>query len=76
MSSTQALKELFKYIHPWRKDYYLGSIYSFLNKLFDIAPEILKGVDYVVDYGRNNKPAKPSAIIKLTMDGQVKVIRE
>lgn len=44
MSSTQALKELFKYIHPWRKDYYLGSIYSFLNKLFDIAPEILIGV--------------------------------
>ncbi|MGK0385639.1 MAG: L-threonylcarbamoyladenylate synthase, partial [Patiriisocius sp.] len=42
----------------------------------DIAPEILDGVDYVVDYDRNNKPAKPSAIIKLTMDGQVKVIRE
>lgn len=44
INSHSALKELLKYIAPWRRDYYLGSLYSFLNKLFDIAPEILIGV--------------------------------
>ncbi len=49
-SSISALKELQKYIYPWKVDYYLGTLYSFLNKLFDIAPEILIGiaVDLVV----------------------------
>ena len=41
-----------------------------------ISPEILEGVDYVVDFERNKKSHNPSAIIKLTMDGQVKIIRE
>ena len=41
-----------------------------------ISPEILEGVDYVVDFERNKKSHSPSAIIKLTMDGQVKIIRE
>ena len=44
INSRRALTELLEYIKPWRKDYYLGSLYSFLNKLFDIAPEILIGV--------------------------------
>lgn len=43
-NSLSALKELQRYIAPWKRDYYLGSIYSFFNKLFDIAPEILIGV--------------------------------
>ena len=43
-NSLSALNELQKYITPWKRDYYLGSLYSFLNKLFDIAPEILIGV--------------------------------
>ncbi|MEC7263001.1 MAG: L-threonylcarbamoyladenylate synthase [Bacteroidota bacterium] len=42
----------------------------------DIAPEILKGVDYVVNLPDVNKNAVPSSIIKLSNDGQVKVIRE
>jgi L-threonylcarbamoyladenylate synthase len=42
----------------------------------EIAPEIIAGVDYVVDFDRNKKSENPSAIIKLTMDGKVKIIRE
>nr|WP_299384355.1 L-threonylcarbamoyladenylate synthase [Allomuricauda sp.] len=41
-----------------------------------ISPEILKGVDYVVNLPDENKDPKPSSIIKLSADGQVKVIRE
>ena len=40
-----------------------------------ISPKILKGVDYVVNLP-SNKGAKPSAIIKLSNDGKVKVIRK
>lgn len=40
-----------------------------------ITPQILKGVDYVVNLHRSKKSPKPSAIIKLSNDGQVKVIR-
>ena len=42
----------------------------------EIAPEIIKGVDYVVSYGRDKVASKPSTIIKITKDAQVKVIRE
>ncbi len=41
-----------------------------------ISPEILKGVDYVVNLQRSKKSPKPSAIIKLSNDGQVRVIRK
>lgn len=41
-----------------------------------ISPAILKGVDYVVNLQQSNKAAKPSAIIKLSNDGKVKVIRK
>lgn len=41
-----------------------------------IAPEILKGVDYVVNLRLKQKKAKPSTIIKLGLDGSVKIIRE
>lgn len=41
-----------------------------------ISPEILKGVDYVVNLHQSKKTAKPSAIIKLSNDGKVKVIRK
>lgn len=41
-----------------------------------ISPEILKGVDYVVNLQQSKKSAKPSAIIKLSKDGKVKVIRK
>ncbi len=42
----------------------------------EIAPEILKGVDYVVNLPDENKNPSPSSIIKLGNDGQVRVIRE
>ena len=41
-----------------------------------ISPKILKGVDYVVNLPLENENAPPSSIIKLSNDGQVKVIRE
>jgi L-threonylcarbamoyladenylate synthase len=42
----------------------------------DISPEIIKGVDYVVNLQRDKIGGKPSTIIKLTNDSQVKVIRK
>jgi len=42
----------------------------------EISPEIIKGVDYVVNLHHNKVCKKPSAIIKLTLDSQVKVIRK
>ncbi|WP_026915495.1 L-threonylcarbamoyladenylate synthase [Christiangramia portivictoriae] len=41
-----------------------------------ITPQILKGVDYVVNLQRSKKSPKPSAIIKLSNNGQVSVIRK
>ena len=41
----------------------------------EISKDILEGVDYVVNLHRNKKAAKPSAIIKLSTDGTVRVIR-
>lgn len=41
-----------------------------------IHPNILKGVDYVVNLPLVNKDTPPSSIIKLSNDGKVKVIRE
>lgn len=42
----------------------------------DISPEIIKGVDYVVNLQREKIAGKSSTIIKLTKDSQVKVIRK
>ena len=42
----------------------------------DISPEIIKSVDYVVNLQREKSDEKPSTIIKLTNDSQVKVIRK
>ncbi|MEO9076646.1 MAG: L-threonylcarbamoyladenylate synthase [Gelidibacter sp.] len=42
----------------------------------EIAPHILKGVDYVVNLHREKVCAKPSSIIKLSANGRFKVIRE
>jgi L-threonylcarbamoyladenylate synthase len=42
----------------------------------DINPEIVKGVDYVVNLHRDRIAGKPSTIIKLTSDSQVKVLRK
>lgn len=42
----------------------------------EISPEIIKGVDYVVNLHHEKIAGKPSTIIKLTNDSQVKVIRK
>ncbi len=42
----------------------------------EISPEIIKGVDYVVNLHQDKIAGKPSTIIKLTSDAQVKVIRK
>jgi L-threonylcarbamoyladenylate synthase len=42
----------------------------------EISPEILNGVDYVVNLYHEKICDKPSTIIKLTNDNQVKIIRK
>ena len=42
----------------------------------EISPEIIKGVDYVVNLHQDKIGGKPSTIIKLTNDSQVKVLRK
>ena len=42
----------------------------------DISPEIVKSVDYVVNLHRERVNGKPSCIIKISNDSQVKVIRK
>lgn len=42
----------------------------------EINPEIIKGVDYVVNLHQDKIMSKPSTIIKLALDGQVKIIRK
>jgi L-threonylcarbamoyladenylate synthase len=42
----------------------------------EISPEIIKGVDYVVNLQRDKVCKNPSTIIKLSLDNQVKVIRK
>ncbi|WP_374035463.1 ABC transporter ATP-binding protein [Bdellovibrio bacteriovorus] len=43
-SSFTSFSRLFSYTKKHRRDFYLGSLFSFLNKTFDIAPEILIGI--------------------------------
>lgn len=42
----------------------------------EISPEIINGVDYVVNLQRDKISGNPSTIIKLTHDSQVKIIRK
>ena len=42
----------------------------------EIATPILEGVDHIVDLNKDRKGSKPSAIIKLSSDGAVKIIRK
>ncbi|MBC7605375.1 MAG: Sua5/YciO/YrdC/YwlC family protein, partial [Burkholderiales bacterium] len=42
----------------------------------EISAEIIKGVDYVVNLYHEKVAGKPSTIIKLTNDSQVKVLRK
>ena len=42
----------------------------------EISPEIIKGVDYVVNLQHDKVCKNPSTIIKLSLDNQVKIIRK
>ena len=55
-----------------------GTQCHYLVRLLDteISAEIINGVDYVVNLNREKVGGKPSTIIKLTNDSQVKVIRK
>ncbi|MGE0634105.1 MAG: ABC transporter ATP-binding protein, partial [Pseudobdellovibrionaceae bacterium] len=44
IDSFSSLKRLLSYSSKYKRQYILGSIYSFLNKFFDVAPEILIGI--------------------------------
>ncbi|MGJ8592706.1 MAG: L-threonylcarbamoyladenylate synthase [Aquaticitalea sp.] len=46
------------------------------NSFKEISPDILKGVDYVVNLHREKINSKPSSIIKLGNNGEVKIIRK
>tara|TARA_B100001250_G_scaffold374489_1_gene361361 strand:+ start:2664 stop:4448 length:1785 start_codon:yes stop_codon:yes gene_type:complete len=50
-SSVKSFGELIRYIHPWLTKARFAALFSTLNKIFDIAPEILIGVavDLVVE---------------------------
>jgi ATP-binding cassette, subfamily B, bacterial len=51
MSATHPLKRLLQFARPYRRDIRLGTLYSILNKFFDVLPELLIGVavDVVVN---------------------------
>ena len=51
MVDSHPLRRLFAFARPYRRDAVLGSIYSVLNKFFDVLPELLIGVavDVVVN---------------------------
>ena len=49
----------------------------FAPKTFkEISPQIIKGVDYVVNLQQDKVCKNPSTIIKLSLDNQVKIIRK
>ena len=43
-SSFKSFLRFFKYAKKWRVKIYLATFYSVINKIFDIAPEILLGI--------------------------------
>jgi len=48
----------------------------FSGKFSDIPPEIINEVDYVVNLFRNEQIGKPSQIIKVALNGEIKIIRK
>ena len=51
MSAAHPLRRLLGFARPYRRDAILGTVYSVLNKIFDVLPELLIGVavDVVVN---------------------------
>ena len=44
MKNNSSIALLSIFLRPWKKNIFLASLYSSLNKIFDIAPEVLIGV--------------------------------
>lgn len=43
----------------------------------EISEEVVKGVDYVVEFRRDdNEPRSPSSVLKLSNSGQIKILRQ
>ena len=53
-SSYESFFRFLKYAKPWKGKILLSSTYSILNKLFDIAPEILIGIAVDLVVQKNN----------------------
>lgn len=49
---------------------------DFATSFDDIAEELVSGVDYAVNLYRNQTFNQPSSILKLEIDGQIKIIRK
>ncbi|PHR87361.1 MAG: threonylcarbamoyl-AMP synthase [Leeuwenhoekiella sp.] len=45
-------------------------------RYLEISPTVLEGVDYVVNLQRKHKSTKSSTVIRLSSDGQVKILRK
>lgn len=72
---SAAIIRLFNYAKGYRKDIYLATLYSILNKFFDILPEVLIGVavDTVVNQKTSllSKLGMPQAATQLVFLGVV-----
>ena len=57
-SSFKSFLRFFKYAKKWRIKIFFATLYSIINKIFDIAPEILLGiaVDVVTSPSNDNFP--------------------
>jgi ATP-binding cassette, subfamily B, bacterial len=53
-NSLHPLKRLLNFARPYRRNIRLGSLYSILNKVFDVLPEILIGVSVDVVVSQKN----------------------
>ena len=53
-SSFRSFLRLYRYAKKWRIKIFFATFYSIINKLFDIAPEILLGIAVDVVVGFNN----------------------
>lgn len=69
MSGTHkaAILRLFNYAKAYRTDIYLATIYSVMNKLFDILPEILIGVAVDTVVNRNTSLLATCGIVDASM---------
>lgn len=53
-TSVGRLRRFLKYARPYRGRFYLGAFYSVMNKIFDVAPEILIGIAIDVVVSQKN----------------------